>query len=347
MFLLTLLNDKYTGREVPALESKIDTQLLSFLSLFSKAAVSKQSIDMAEKAQYFTLDSLTDIAFGQPFGFLREDADLYAYNKSSTEFFPVMELATNVPFIHYILSSRLMQALAGPKPEDKTGLGAIVGVAQKIVAQRFDPADEKSGRDRDMLDAFIKHGLSQLEVESESLLQILAGSDSTATSIRMTFLLLLTNPRVYNKLQAEVDNAVANGNVTFPIVQNSEAMKLPYLQAVIKEGLRLWQPLNGIVTKDSPKEGVTINGVYIPGNTQVCLSQHSMMRRKDLFGPDPDIFRPERWLDSNSDHVKEQERIWDLSFSTGRFSCLGKGIALMELNKVFVEVSLILSTRLE
>lgn len=232
-----------------------------------------------------------------------------------------------------------MQALAGPKPEDKTGLGAIVGVAQKIVAERFDPTDEKTGRDRDMLDAFIKHGLSQIEVESESVLQILAGSDSTATSIRMTFLLLLTNPRVYNKLQAEIDAAVSSGNVTFPVIQNAEALQLPYLQAVIKEGLRLWQPLNGIVTKDSPKEGITVNDVYIPGNTQVCLSQHSMMRRRDLFGPDSDSFRPERWLDSNADHVKEQERIWELSFSTGRFSCLGKGIALMELNKVFVEVS--------
>lgn len=325
---------------MPTLESKIDTQLLSFISLFTKAAATGHPLDLAEKTQYFTLDSLTDIAFGAPFGFLTKDTDLYEYNKSSTEFFPVMELGTNIPFIHSILSSRLVQSLAGPKPEDKKGLGAIVGVAQKIVAERFNPNAEKSGRDRDMLDAFIKHGLSQLEAESESMLQILAGSDSTATSIRMTFLLLLTNPRVYSKLQAEVDKAIADGKVTFPVIQNAEALQLPYLQAVIKEGLRLWQPLNGIVTKDSPKEGVTVNGVYIPPNTQVCLSQHSMMRRKDLFGPDPDIFRPERWLDSDTERVKEQERIWELSFSTGRFTCLGKGIALMELNKVFVEVRL-------
>lgn len=232
-----------------------------------------------------------------------------------------------------------MQALAGPKPEDKTGLGAIVGVAQKVVAERFDASDEKSGRDRDMLDAFMKHGLTQIEVEGGIVLQILAGSDSTATTIRMTFLLLLTNPRVYNRLQTEIDKAIADGDVTFPVIQNAEALRLPYLQAVIKEGLRLWQPLNGIATKDSPKEGLTVNGVYIPGNTQVCMSQHSMMRRKDFFGPDPDTFRPERWLDSDTDHVKQQERIWELSFGTGRFSCLGKGIALMELNKVFVEVS--------
>lgn len=253
-----------------------------------------------------------------------------------------MELGTNVPFIHSILSSRLVQALAGPKPEDKKGLGAIVGVAQKIVAERFDPNNEKhAAEDRDMLDAFIKYGLNQLEAESESMLQILAGSDSTATTIRMTLLLLLTNPRVYRKLQTEIDVAIADGKITFPVVQNAEALQLPYLQAVIKEGLRLWQPLNGIVTKDSPNEDITINNVYIPANTQVCLSSHSMMRRMDLFGPDPDIFRPERWLDTDTDRIKEAERIWELTFGTGRFTCLGKSLALMELNKVFVEVCII------
>jgi cytochrome P450 len=250
-----------------------------------------------------------------------------------------MELATNIPFVHSIISSSFMQALAGPKPEDKAGLGAIIGVAQKVVAERFDPKSEKpSQQDRDMLDAFIWHGLSQLECESEALLQILAGSDSTATSIRMTFLLLLTNPAVYSKLRTEIDTAISAGNISFPIVKSSEAQNLPYLQACIKEGLRLWQPLNGIVTKDAPREGVTINGVWIPGGTQVCLSQHSMMRRKDLFGPDAEMFRPERWVEGDADTIKGYEKVWDYTFSAGRFLCLGKGIALMELNKAVLEV---------
>lgn len=245
-------------------------------------------------------------------------------------------MGTNFPFIHAILSSRLTQLLAGPKPEDQAGLGAIIGIAQKIVAERFDPASESKDA-KDMLNSFIKHGLTQLEAESESLLQILAGSDSTATTIRATFLYILTNPPVYAKLRAEIDEAIATGSVSFPVITNQEALQLPYLQACIKEGLRLWQPLNGIQTKVAPPEGVTINGVIIPGGTQVGLSQHNMMRRQDFFGPDADLFRPERWL-TDPETVKAYERVWELSFAYGRFTCLGKGIALMELNKVFVEV---------
>jgi cytochrome P450 len=264
---------------------------------------------------------------------------LYDYNKSSTQFFPIMELGTNVPFIHSILSSSLMQALAGPKPEDKAGLGAVIGVLQQIVAQRFSGQGSDDKRERDMLDAFIARGLSQLEAESESLLQILAGSDSTATTIRMTFAYLLTNPRCYARLRNDIDEAIQAGNVSYPVISDSEAQKLPYLQACIKEGLRMWQPLNGIQTKVlAQKEGLEVDGVWIPGGTQVALSQHQMMRRQDLFGVDADVFRPERWL-GDADTVKSYERVWELSLAAGRFTCLGKNIALMELNKVFVEVS--------
>ena len=247
-----------------------------------------------------------------------------------------MELGTNVPFIHTILSSSFVQALAGPKPEDKTGLGKMAGVTQKVVAERFDPTSEKK-HESDMLDSFIKHGLTQLEAESESLLQILAGSDSTATTIRATMLFLLTNPIAYMRLRAEIDEAVANGRISYPVVKNQEALELPYLQGCVKEGLRLWQPLNGIQTKVAPPEGAVISGVRVPGRTQVGQNHHNMMRREDIWGKTGDVFMPERWL-SDSETTKALEKVWELSFAYGRFTCLGKGIALMELNKVFVEV---------
>ncbi|KAJ9652221.1 hypothetical protein H2198_008525, partial [Neophaeococcomyces mojaviensis] len=89
----------YTGKEVPTIETKIDQRLLDFVNLIQKYVAKKEAFDFAEKAQYFTMDSLTDVAFGNPFGFLTKDEDLYDYNKSSTAFFPMMELATNIPAV--------------------------------------------------------------------------------------------------------------------------------------------------------------------------------------------------------------------------------------------------------
>ena len=189
-----------------------------------------------------------------------------------------------------------------------------------------------------MLDSFIIHGLTQVEAESESLLQILAGADSTATCIRMTLLYLLTNPAEYLRLRHEVRRAVVCRLSSSPVIQNQEALQLPYLQACIKEGLRLWVPLNGLNTKVAPPEGIWISGLWIPGGTQVAHAHHAMMRRQDIFGEDADFFRPSRWVLGSSDEIKFRERVWELSFSHGRSICLGRRIALMEMNKVLFEV---------
>lgn len=72
------------------------------------------------------------------------------------------------------------------------------------------------------------------------------------------------------------------------------------------------------------------------------------MRSKETFGTDADVFRPERWLEAAADEerFKEMSDVIELAFGYGRFQCLGKTIAYMELNKIFVEVRrLCLSSR--
>lgn len=64
-----------------------------------------------------------------------------------------------------------------------------------------------------------------------------------------------------------------------------------------------------------------------------------MGRRTDIFGPDPDIFRPERFLEASPGKREEMEKTTDLMFGYGRYRCLGRNMAWLEMEKVFVEVS--------
>lgn len=66
---------------------------------------------------------------------------------------------------------------------------------------------------------------------------IIAGGESTASAIRSILVHTMTTPRVYTKLKAEIKTALDDGQVSSPI-QMAQALKLPYLQAVIYEGLR-------------------------------------------------------------------------------------------------------------
>ena len=224
------------------------------------------------------------------------------------------------------------------------------------MSERF--GNEKKDRN-DMLGSFIRHGLSQREAESEVLAQMyalpvtspgrslekhanthlksVAGSDTTATALRVTLLHIITNPRVYNTLNSEILSASQNQQISSPIT-DIEAKDLPYLQAVIKEGLRIWPPVSAWLEKEVPKNGDVIEGRFVPGGTKIAVAGWAMQRAKNVYGQDADVFRPERWLEVDAEKVREMTKVLDLIFGYGRFGCLGRSIAFIELNKVFVEV---------
>ena len=165
-----------------------------------------------------------------------------------------------------------------------------------------------------------------------------AGSDTTATSTRATLLHIITNPLVYSTLQREIDEAASKGSITSPI-QVDEASNLPYLQACIKEGLRIFPPVGSLRERVTPPEGDELNGVHVPGGVNIGFNLRGM-QRDAVFGPDPVVFRPERWLEADLERRKEMEKVHELIFNYGSAKCLGIKIAYLTLNKFFVEVSL-------
>jgi cytochrome P450 len=207
-------------------------------------------------------------------------------------------------------------------------------IAKRLTAERF-----KSGAkvQKDMMGSFMRHGLTVEEAQGESLLQVVAGSDTTATTIRVIILNLLTSPLAYQRLQSEIDSAITSGKISSP-VQDSEAREMPYLQAVIKEGLRVVPPVTGISFKEVPKGGDTVNGIFVPEGTNIGVAFLATQHSKEFFGDDADVFRPERWLEAEEERLAVMKGIVDLVFNHGRFQCLGKPVALMELNKILIEV---------
>lgn len=190
----------------------------------------------------------------------------------------------------------------------------------------------------DMLGSFIRHGLTQEEAARESLLNVMAGSDTSATTMRVMLLSILTNPVAYRKLQDEIDEGIEASRISAP-VKDSEARQLPYLQAAIKEALRIKPPAAGLGSRTAPPEGDVIDGKFIPGGTQVGMSAFGIFHSKAVFGEDASIFRPERWLEADKERLASMASVVDMVFSVGNHHCLGKQVAFMELNKIFVEVS--------
>ncbi len=217
-------------------------------------------------------------------------------------------------------------------------------MAKQIVSERV--ASDQPHR-RDMLGSFLAHGLTREEAEGEALLQVIAGSDTTATAIRSTMLYLMSSPQSYRRLVEEVRAADAQGRISSPVVTDAEARTLPYLQAVIREGLRINPPVAGTMDVVVPAGGDVLCGYTVPAGTEVGCSEFGVQSLSSVYGPDADVFRPERWLEAEAEEGDERLRrmtaTWGLVFKYGKWQCLGKEVALLELNKVFVEASCFLS----
>jgi hypothetical protein len=158
---------QYSGKENGGLEPGIDKQLANFITLveskYISSATEYKPMDLASKSQYYPLDVISELGFGEAFGFLREDRDLWAYMETNDGFWPVVITLGNVPAL-----ARFMRAwpltLLMPKSTDTAGFGAVMGFANRFVDERMAPgADPK----KDMIAAFIKAGMTRGELIQE------------------------------------------------------------------------------------------------------------------------------------------------------------------------------------
>lgn len=339
---------QYSGKDNEALESSIDIHVAELVALIRKKYLSTDAasrpVDFGEKISFMTLDVISRIGFGQPFGSLLADRDVDGFFDAGNKGLPVSSYIIGLGLTH-IVHIPWVYRLIGPGEKDKTGMGKLVANARRVVEKRLENGIDATKK-TDMLASFIRHGLDREELVTEACLQVVAGADTTAAALRGTMLYLLSHPRVYAKLQKEVDAAVADG-LAAPspaVVPDAVVRKMLYLQAVVKEGMRIHPPVGVEVPKVVPRGGETVkvdgDTAYLPGGTNVGVATLGMFRRRDVFGDDVDVFRPERWLmDEDDRNLAVMNRTVDLVFGYGKYQCLGRPIALTEISKTVFEVS--------
>lgn len=278
------------------------------------------------------------MAFGLSVGFLEKNEDLYTYRASSEAFYPILELCCNHAFLFKLLNHPLVLKVMKPRPEQQYGQGPLIKAAHDAVRQYFEGNTEME-KEGTMIASFKRHGLTQKQCEDEAMLQILGGSDSTATALTVIVQYVVTHPRVYLQLNTEINNCAARDGRGTSIVPMKEVQSLPYLQAVIKEALRVCPPLYGLVSR-YPTTDIEIDGKHIPAGTDVGYAFRAIHRSERHWGPSADMFLPERWMSDESPELRQRETMLDaLTFSSGNSHCLGRQIALMELNKAVFEAS--------
>ncbi|KAI1631219.1 cytochrome P450 [Biscogniauxia mediterranea] len=253
--------------------------------------------------------------------------DIHDWVNWNEKFFPIASTAATLPFLGQVVQTWPFSELL-PKPTDAVGLGRFIKFTEDTLNERFQPDAEPR---RDMIAQFLRYGATREEATGEALVQVVAGTDSVAVALHMILLYVQSTPRVYNLLLAELNDAREKGRISRPI-QDSEAKKLPYLQAVIREGLRVLPALTPLLNKTVPKGGDCVASFHLPTGTEVGVDVWGIFRSKEYWGDDADLLRPERRLKADEKQLQEMTECLEVLFGYGKYKCLGRGIAIMELN---------------
>jgi hypothetical protein len=123
---------QYSGKENEKLEETVDRNIQALVDLIRRKYLStdkeNKPLDFGRKAQYFTLDVISDVAYREPFGFMETDSDLYDYTKIVESVFVAAAMVTIFPWINWLLNLSIMKAIL-PSDEDTLGIGRIQGYA--------------------------------------------------------------------------------------------------------------------------------------------------------------------------------------------------------------------------
>ncbi|KAH8817037.1 putative P450 monooxygenase [Xylogone sp. PMI_703] len=302
-----------------------------------------KSFDFGEWLQFFSFDVITSITFSNRLGFMEQEKDVSGIIDAIEGRLAYNCVIGEIPAMNrFLLGSALVASFANciPALARLNSARYIVDFAAKQL-DRYKTKDKSTDELRDMLARFKRSRdgeevMSDKDLLSHASSNIFAGSDTTAISLRSMFYYLCKNPRCYRRVMEEIDEMEQNGLLS-EIVTFSEANKMKYLQACMKEAMRMHPAVGQLLERVVPEGGVTLSGVWLPQGTIVGVNPWVPSRDRLTYGDDADIYRPERWLEADAAQLKLMERNF-LAFGSGARTCLGKNVSLLEMSKVVPQI---------
>lgn len=288
--------------------------------------------DLDKWLQYYAFDVIGEITFSKSLGFLEGGQNVDDTISTLTPPM-VVPAASQMPAIDRWVLKPLQRWSV------RRSTSAVVSFTMERMKERSKKAEIQPADRRDMLSRFI-HGketnpavVDDLRVLSYATSNVNAGADTTAITLRTTFYYLLKNPESMRALEREILEAAQCGALSTPCVSWAEAQKLPYLDSVIKEALRIHPPVGMMLERVVPEVGITMYGHYFREGTLLGISPWVIGRDQSIYGEDADQWRPERWLECEP--VQRNKMVGaSLAFGGGARTCIGKNISMLEVYKV-------------
>jgi cytochrome P450 len=382
-----LIANAYSLTTLVEFEPLVDSTIQVFLDILStRFASTRQICDLGLYLQYFAFDVIGELTFSRRLGFLETGTDVNGILAAISSNFRYFSVIGQMPWLDEVLGKNPVYVRYFRKPVSSP----ILSYAQTLLHERLEALDNDSTTtsDRthtdtppDFLTRFLATRTTAAadEVDLTTDAQLLsylfaninAGSDTIASTLRALFHHTLSDRAILRHVLDELHTA----KLTKPVPTHADTQALPYLQAVIKETLRINPALSLVLERVVPAEGLILQHddddkagspprsnvshhsptpTMLPPGTIIGINPYVQHRHAPTFSLSPSSpgkdypvneFHPSRWV-ASQETTKSMDRAL-LTFGAGKRSCLGKNVALLEIGKVVAALLLAFGDRLE
>jgi cytochrome P450 len=315
----------FTPTAVLDYEKYIDETIPEFLYELE----TRKTFDFADMSRFYSMDAASRFAFSEPLGCLSTASDVGGMLGKVQERFLHWGQWSSLPHLErWIYRNPITIKI----PRTTSTMATLAISKYKARLQELNSSNN-TVKKNDLLGRYLEASKQNPETLDTTgivgmLMSTISGAgDTTASTIGSAFYYLLKNPYALQKLRDELKAA----NV--PLVPSfAQTKDLRYLDAVVKEAMRLMPIINLPLERLVPPGGITISGVFFPEGSTVGVLPSVIHRHKGVFGEDVEAFRPERWTEASPEKLKAMEASF-MGFSRGKRVCLGQHIAVLSLKK--------------
>ncbi|ETS73336.1 hypothetical protein PFICI_14941 [Pestalotiopsis fici W106-1] len=286
-------------------------------------------VDVVDFFNFTTFDIMAELAFGESLGML-ERTDYVPWVRiilAGLKYAVFYAAILEVPLLRLPLQWLTASTLKAKAKQHAE-------FAASLVNKRL---EDSSHNKPDLWSFVLKHneagrGLTLKEMHANASMFMVAGSETTATTLSGVIYYVCKNPHVYNVLVNEIRTTFATSEAITP----EPLAGMQYLNAVLKETLRLYFPGGGGMSRVVPAGGAVICGDFVPAGTTATMNHYIAYLNSTNFSS-PKTFIPERWTESDDPRFAFDQRDVHQPFSYGARNCIGKNLAWLELRLILAK----------
>lgn len=284
----------YTLSNVLQNEGAFDNMIELFLSRLDEYAKTGKAFDLDKYITFMAWDVIGEVIFSKPFGFLKENYDIGDAIENSKVLSVYASVVGFVRWFHVAFLGNPFMTWLGLLP-----MGHLYTHTVKALDERLDNRDSRFDCIAHWFRSIEKSAgkFKERDVYAVATGAVGAGSDTVSCAIQSFVYYLNRHQGLWERLQAEIDEAIKEKNICQDtVVTFADVQQLPFLQACIKEVLRIHAPVPMGLPRVAPEGGLTIGDTHIPQGTIISINSWVFHHNKEVWGDDAREFNPDRWM---------------------------------------------------